>query len=705
MAHNYDFSQSTQGVNVQLETLLSNGSGSSFQGVGLSDHFWSATGTHTFSATYDIDPGTATIALSYTSEGDTVTNIPTNVASDFPLPNGLSVNSGNALFLDGFYGDGTQGAVLEFTNHTGFTLPLLANLTGVYATFFDADQALYNTYLAQVRQAVIGQIETLNAQNLASVGPIEMTAWDNGDGANPTYHLVYTPDANTTRTVGDMSFNDYSGFDLNSFSTGYGYLGQFHQFTGQQFYQGSDITVTLTDHNDNMTNFRSMGADDSLVDGGGGDDYVSLSVDPGTEAAFVDTLTLQGGIGNDTLAASVGEASATQINLHGGVGDDFLSAYSLNLPSVSTAFLDGGEGNDNLTGLDQEQSTLHGGTGNDTLRGGDRIDELDGGDGADFIQARGGNDLIKGGAGNDSIYGGSGDDALDAGTGDDYLDGGDGINTASYGSADAGVSVYLKYSGRETGQGQDSFFLIQNLEGSDYADRLTGDESANALTGGTGNDTLRGQGGEDRLDGGDGADNLRSGNENDTLLGRDGDDILVALDGNDQIGSGGGNDFAYGGRGDDTINGNSGEDNIRGNRGNDVLDGGADTDIIRGGGGNDTVIGSFGDDFLFGENGADRIEGGDGNDVMRGGISGSAGDGFADVFVFTAGDDFDAIKDFENGTDAIDLTDFGFASFAQVEALAEDRPSGLRIDFGGGDVLFIDNLLLAQFDAGDVVLA
>ncbi len=50
--------------------------------------------------------------------------------------------------------------------------------------------------------------------------------------------------------------------------------------------------------------------------------------------------------------------------------------------------------------------------------------------------------------------------------------------------------------------------------------------------------------------------------------------------------------------------------------------------------------------------------------------------------------------------EAVGFTDFD----AQVEALASQRTGGLRIDFGGGDILFVEGFDKGDFDAGDVVL-
>ncbi|MCP4047000.1 MAG: hypothetical protein GY732_13555, partial [Gammaproteobacteria bacterium] len=142
--------------------------------------------------------------------------------------------------------------------------------------------------------------------------------------------------------------------------------------------------------------------------------------------------------------------------------------------------------------------------------------------------------------------------------------------------------------------------------------------------------------------------------------------------------------------------------------GNDTLNGGDDSDDLRGGGGEDILNGDGGNDYLYGENLSDTLNGGAGNDVLTGGIGSGVLDGYMDTFVYedtaAGGGGFDRIKDFENGIDVIDLQSFSFASFADVTAISSDAATGLRINAGGGDVLFVENFYLASFDAGDVII-
>ena len=62
------------------------------------------------------------------------------------------------------------------------------------------------------------------------------------------------------------------------------------------------------------------------------------------------------------------------------------------------------------------------------------------------------------------------------------------------------------------------------------------------------------------------------------------------------------------------------------------------------------------------------------------------------------------MKDFEDGIDQLDLTGFAYADFNALLTDTSNSGSGLRINFGDGNVFFIENFSLADFDASDVLL-
>ena len=87
----------------------------------------------------------------------------------------------------------------------------------------------------------------------------------------------------------------------------------------------------------------------------------------------------------------------------------------------------------------------------------------------------------------------------------------------------------------------------------------------------------------------------------------------------------------------------------------------------------DSLTGTTGDDNIAGGNGADTINGGAGNDLLF-------GDAGNDIFVFEEGSGYDTIADFEVGKDQIDVSDFDFTSFNQLNLVQQNNTVFLYID-------------------------
>jgi Ca2+-binding RTX toxin-like protein len=292
--------------------------------------------------------------------------------------------------------------------------------------------------------------------------------------------------------------------------------------------------------------------------------------------------TLRGDFGNDTLVGNGGAdtlvGDAGNDSLDGGDGNDRL----VGLDGVDTIHggndndsVDGGDGNDVVFG-DAGVDSLGGNTGDDQLDGGDGNDFLDGGAGADVLTGGAGTDMasytgsaaavtvnlatgvasggdaqgdtlssieqlsgsgfadkLTGDAGANSLSGQDGDDILVGGAGGDALIGGNGIDTASYASSAAGVTINLATGAVSGGDAAgDTFNSIEQVLGSNQGDQLTGDAGANTLWGGNGDDVITG---------GAGADTLKGGAGNDSFVYASTADSTVAAAGRDTI-----NDFATG---------------------------------------------------------------------------------------------------------------------------------------------------------------
>ena len=130
-----------------------------------------------------------------------------------------------------------------------------------------------------------------------------------------------------------------------------------------------------------------------------------------------------------------------------------------NVETVKAKALNGGTGNDTLTGY-ASADTLSGGEGNDVMSGRDGNDRLNAGAGDDSLADEGGADTLNGEAGNDTLQGGAGDDTLHGGAGNDILAGGR-YDTWNGNYDGAGNDTYQF----ERGDGQDRIVDVDTTPG------------------------------------------------------------------------------------------------------------------------------------------------------------------------------------------------------------------------------------------------
>ena len=280
--------------------------------------------------------------------------------------------------------------------------------------------------------------------------------------------------------------------------------------------------VTGSDHDDRLAGDNrpagaSTGGDNTLrggagadeIYGGSGDDQ--LNGDAGDDALHggAGDDALNGGAGDDTLIGGPGADSFT-----GGVGEDTVS-YATAQDEKVTVVLGRAAGTtadannpshsdgDYFPDPDGEGPLTH---GVENVIGSPRGDTITGDDGPNKLWGGGGADSLNGAGGDDTIDGGPGGDDIDGGAGDG--------DTVTYANSAVGVratvsSTATESTGNEGGHAEgDRLSNVENLVGSDHADRLFGDGGHNELTGGDGDDRIVAGLGEDRVEGGAGADTM-----------------------------------------------------------------------------------------------------------------------------------------------------------------------------------------------------
>lgn len=431
-----------------------------------------------------------------------------------------------------------------------------------------------------------------------------------GDGINDSVN--YTPSTSTSG-AGTLAYNDGSTTSTI-------------MFTGLE---PVDITAVPS-----VTVSGSAGVDDlALTEGvdftmGGANQAIRVTgtVNGGTimESAAVwnvTTLVIETLGGNDTvtIASAANAHGITDIDIELGANNDELVVAG-DFAVAGTVSVDGGSGNDTLTGLDAAStwtvdatSTYVSGAntlefdGLETLSGGSDVD--------DFVLNTDSTLALQGNAGDDSF---AFADGVSAGS----VSGGADTDTLDYSAYTTGVTVNLAAG---TASNLTSF--------------VTGIES---ILGGSGDDSLTGSVGDDTLNGGAGNDTLSGGLGNDSLIGgADTDRVVESVSGTSTLTdalltgkTGGGTDdldsieeaSLTGGNGNDTISAAAfgGNATLNGGNGADLLTGSSQADSLNGGAGNDTLLAGDGDDSLTGGAGNDSLNGEGGQDTLTELITGKA---------------------------------------------------------------------------------
>ena len=287
--------------------------------------------------------------------------------------------------------------------------------------------------------------------------------------------------------------------------------------------------------------------------------------------------------------------------------------------------------------------------------------------------------------GNDTIVAGGGNDAIFAGKGGDWISGGDGVDTIHYGASDAAVNVNLATHTGHGGYAEgDVIFEVENLIGSKFDDKLTGDSNNNTMDGGDGNDIIHGGGGVDILKGGNGNDTLYS------------DGSLASFDGGGDIDT-----VDFSGRTESPYYYHPG--GVYVNLMQHIVDYSgpfhyqygpegtiANVENVNGTNFADTIIGDYGNNVLNGNGGNDKLTGGLGNDTFV--FAKSSG-------VVNFGND--TVSDFTSGQDHVQIDHGIFGNYAALQQHMQQVGDDVVITYDANNSITLHDVAMANLHAND----
>jgi Ca2+-binding RTX toxin-like protein len=372
-------------------------------------------------------------------------------------------------------------------------------------------------------------------------------------------------------------------------------------------------------------NTITTGAGNDSIDGAGGADIINTGAGNDTVTYRGGETSLDGGTGTNTLylrAAATIDLSAADIT----VGD---AVSAVNFQNVDASLV---SSNLTITGSSSANG-ITGGSGNDTI---------DGGGGADGINANGGNDSVIARGTESAIDGGSGTDTLVLIASTTIT----AVNFSVAGGAD-------QTTGDSTNVTNFDILDASALAG---AISVTGSSTANAITTGSGDDTIDGLGGADVIVAGSGNDTVSFYGSETTLDGGAGTNTLT-LKTSAVFNLGNANQLAFGAgtvsnfQNIDASSLSAGQAVVlTGSSGANTLSGGAGNDILDGAGGADTVAGGAGNDSITSRGAEISIDGGTGTDSVV--LAASAGTTAINLSVAAGADqtsgDSIAISNFEH---------------------------------------------------------
>ncbi len=372
------------------------------------------------------------------------------------------INNISEVFSE-YFNDGSPNSGLDAL------ATLDSNQNGIIsATDSQFDQILVWLDINQDGISQPDELKPLSDHGITSISLNGITTETIQEGNIIKKRSIFNRNDGTSGEISDVAFLvTQTGFIVNQTDTGIEILAEDDTAVSLLIHeQTTDLTLNLADSNL------------QVAIGNIGNDFLYTT-------ANNNDVFLSGETGNDTLVGSEGDdwllGDEGEDNLQGGAGDDLLyidaqdtlidggdgtdiaivttaDALTLDLGTANLEMVIGNNGDDIFTHSDNYTVIIDGGEGNDQLTGGNNDDVLTGGIGDDLIYGNDGNDRLEGGDGLDILYGSQGNDSLN---------GGEGIDTAIFYGIEHDFNII--YEGSST--------IVMDLNPTD------GDEGINILTG------------------------------------------------------------------------------------------------------------------------------------------------------------------------------------------------------------------------------
>ena len=602
----------------------------------------------------------------------------------------LTGGAGNDLLIGGAGND--RGIYTDATG--GVTINLAAGTASGAGVGFDTLQSIEiidGSNFADTYNAIGFGASTANAGSSGTFNQFEGMGGNDTITGNGNTRISYA--SATGGVIIDMAAGTASGDASVGTDT----------FTGSTNFRGSAFNDEFRGGTANDW-FEGLGGDD-VINGGAGNDNAIYGQLAGNQSSINVNLAAEivtgATTGTDTLR-SVEMVTGSEFNdVFDATG---FSGTSANAGSNGTFNqFEGLAGNDTIIGNGNTIASYFSATGGVTVNLADGIATGNASVGSDtLINVT----RIQGSSFGDTLVGNNASNLIAGRGGNDTIDGGDNTGSstgigdrADYRDATAGITVQLA-DGIVTGDasvGTDTLNSIEGIVGSNHADSYdaTGFSSSSANAGSV-SFLFMANGEFNQFEGLAGNDSITGNGFTELNFFT----VTAGVTVNLMTGIATGNSSV----GTDTF---TGVFAVNASAFADTLTGDDNHNFLQGRSGNDSLAGGGGDDILWGDGastdrGDDTLIGGAGFDHLTGG----AGD---DLFVFADGDGTDRINDFMAGAgtdDVIDLTGVsGVHTLSDVLAVATDDGIDATIDFGGGDTIVLQNVLVAQLHQNDFLFA